>query len=1840
MRYLLIIISFFVSGILFSQDLSIIYPDSGMVSTDTSIGFFWNGDTINKTFDLEIATDENFSSVIQYSSNLTHNYDTVDFSLFNQVYYWHVREYNGSTYSDWTDTRSFYIANLSGIGQLNLWLRSDSGITLNGSNVLVWSDISGNGNDVYQNTVSKQPGFITEAINGLPAVTFNGSSQYLKIPDLAMPELEHTIFIVFKAANTAVRKVLIARTYSYGALYSMVNVAGAFEYRVNNVANVSGSIVNDEIYKISSVYYDNVAETQRVNLVHENSITNSSGVINYNVLDSAVIGCMAGSGYAFYYDGEIAEIIMYDTILDFSDIEIIEDYLHHRYAPPVKLGPDINIPYGFCDTILDAGERFTDYIWNTGATTQTISVNQNGTYSVTVTDIFGFTSSDSLIVTYPGNLDFTDTLICLYDIIVIDPELDSNYTYLWSTGSTDSIIYVSDTGSYWVTITDTVSCSVVSDTISVFLDYYPSNASLGIDTNFCSGNYISLQVGASETISYLWSPGGETDSTKIIDTSGTYYVTVTNINGCVAIDTIDVNIIGVAPATGFSANTVCFGDSTIFFDTSTPASPSPADVITSWEWIFGDGDTSYVQNPSHLYNSTGEYQVTLNISSNAGCSASITDTVFVKQIPIADFDVDMACIGNPYTFTDLSTVSSPDSIISWLWDFGNGDTSNFQDTVYTYGLAGYYTVSLTVESSNSCTDQKQEQIEVVNSYSLPEIFSLIYPDDNAVLADTIIDFSWNYSGNASNYLLQIAEDSLFSNIIISQETVLNNYQLLITNYQLLYWRVIAYNICNDSIISDSNNFKICNPQIINGLQLWLRSDSGITLNGSNVFAWEDISGNGNDVYQNTISNQPGFITEAINGLPAVTFNGSLQYLKIPDIAMPEFDHTIFIVFKAANTAVKKVLISRAYSYGALYSMVNISGAFEYRVNNIANISSSIVNDELYKISSVYYDTITETQRINLVHENSVLNPLGTINYNPSDSAVIGCMAGSGYANYYNGEIAEILMYDTILDFSDIEIIENYLHYRYAPPVNLGPDINISYGFCDTTLDAKERFIDYIWSTGETTQMISANVSGQYKVTATDIFGFTSTDSVMVYYNNIPNQISDITICVDDIITWDTELDTIYTFSWQNSDTLSYQEISTQGQYYVQITDSFGCPFDSDTITVTIDLFSQIATLGMDDTLCAGNSLTLATGVGSNFLWSTGETTSSIIIDTSGLYWLTVSDSIGCIKSDTVDIFIHGIAPTLGFSNNITCIGDTTFFNDTSFVNGSGNIISWEWDFGDFATSILQNPTNYYLNTGIYTVSLTVETDSGCFNTFIHDVHIHSLPVSNFNYTNLCSNTGIQFNDNSTSLDGNIVEWNWDFDNGDTSIIQNPVSIFNSSGNYQIELLVNTEYGCSHLFSENIYVKESPVAKFSFSNTCVGDKVYFNDNSVTGIVHPLWSWHWDFGNSVTSSDANPVIVFDTVGIYPIEFIVTSLNGCPDTINTNVSINPVPVALFYDSVICVDNQYHFTDSSFISSGAIASWQWNINQIIFTDQNPFYTFNETGDYNIQLIVSSDSSCVDTLNKNITVYSLPDASFSFSPSWGIPLSSINFTNNNDNDSYFWVFGNGNDYTGENPTYVYPDSGVYDITLIVTDIHGCTDSSKQTIGVFVPACDIAVLNVSKTIDEQYLSISADIVNYGNIPLEQFYLSVDIGKGQVKETVSEQLLEGDIITYNFNSTFEINPDLLPEKICVKAELITCTDLYPKNNEYCIIEDDAFAIYNIYPNPFTDDIYIEISIPAEDKVSIHIYDNDGRLVDNYIFENVPKGFNRLKINTQSYAQGAYSVVVKYLNQTISKKMVKK
>ena len=164
------------------------------------------------------------------------------------------------------------------------------------------------------------------------------------------------------------------------------------------------------------------------------------------------------------------------------------------------------------------------------------------------------------------------------------------------------------------------------------------------------------------------------------------------------------------PTADFSADvTSCCAPLTVQFSDLSTAGDNP---ITSWYWDFGDGYTSTAENPSHTYDD-GTYTVSLTVTDSHGCSDTQTKENYItaNEGPTADFSADVTSCCEPITvqFADESTAGD-NPIMSWYWDFGDGDTSTTQNPSHTYDTFGTYTVSLTVTDSHGCSDTATQAI--------------------------------------------------------------------------------------------------------------------------------------------------------------------------------------------------------------------------------------------------------------------------------------------------------------------------------------------------------------------------------------------------------------------------------------------------------------------------------------------------------------------------------------------------------------------------------------------------------------------------------------------------------------------------------------------------------------------------------------------------------------------------------------------------------------------------------------------------------------------------------------------------------------------------------------------------------------------------------------------------------------------------------------------------------------------------------------------------------------------------------------------------------------------------
>ena len=329
------------------------------------------------------------------------------------------------------------------------------------------------------------------------------------------------------------------------------------------------------------------------------------------------------------------------------------------------------------------------------------------------------------------------------------------------------------------------------------------------------------------------------------------------------------------------------------------------------------------------------------------------------------------------------------------------------------------------------------------------------------------------------------------------------------------------------------------------------------------------------------------------------------------------------------------------------------------------------------------------------------------------------------------------------------------------------------------------------------------------------------------------------------------------------------------------------------------------------------------------------------------------------------------------------------FIDNS-INGTGNINSWNWNFGDGnGTSTDQNPQYTYDSCGIYDVQLIVTDNYSCSNTVTLPVEIYCEPTADFNYVAECVGENTIFTDNSTP--NNIIGWLWDmggngnYQSGTNNLSQNPEFLYDSCGTYTVQLVIIDANQCTDLITLPVDVYCQPIANFSSNTVCQGDITIFSDLSNQGPnpSTPIVSYSWNMGTSGTyqngtdNTSQNPQFIFDTCGIHNVELTVTDANGCTHTTTLPIEVYCNPTATFSANSVCFDAQpMTFIDNSINGTGNINSWNWNFGDGngTSTDQNPQYTYDSCGIYDVQLIVTDNYSCSNTVTLPVEIYCEPN--------------------------------------------------------------------------------------------------------------------------------------------------------------------------------------------------------------------------------------------------------------------------
>lgn len=958
--------------------------------------------------------------------------------------------------------------------------------------------------------------------------------------------------------------------------------------------------------------------------------------------------------------------------------------------PPPQFSGPAELCTGANGTITIINENdYIDFLWNIGETTSVIDITGPGTYTVTVTDAGGCTTSGSFTVD-PGesNLDLTSSIVpetsCTNPNGMIDLTVSPTgiYSYTWSNGASTEDLNNLSADTYTVTVTDDGGCTSSASFVVTSNQQDPeTNTNITASTCDLSNGAIDLTVTPPGTYTFLWSNGITTEDLSNIP-SGSYSVTVTSSsNGCSASATINVpNINETLTITG---NTTPL-TSCISPNGAIDISISPTGAYT-YNWSNG-ASTEDIANIN-----AGNYTVT--VSAGGSCTANATFSVANNtNPPVPTANTTAASCGQPNGAIDLNV--TPTGTYTFLWSNGSSteDLSNI--------TGGNYTV--TVTSTDGCSNLISV---VVEDNIIPIIITgSLLPNTSCTSSNGAIDVSLDPPG---------AYSFLWSNGATTEDIInipAGTYSITATQgigCQSSASFVIDDNFTTILITGNTTPNTSCSQP--NGA-----IDISIGTPGSFMYLWsngqttEDLQQLPGGTYSVTVTGDDGCTNTAtfdiINTNANFSFTGNIAPNTSCTLSNGAIDLTV------SPTGTYSFLWSNGASVEDLQNLSSgIYGVTVSDLNNCSAVASYLVDDSL---------SLPVTSALLLPATCNGSNGAIDLNVMPANGNTFLWSNGSmteDLSNLSSGSYAVTVTSINGCVSSDTFLIINQnsnFTLTAIPTANtscLNPN-----GSIDLTI-TPSAFYTFNWSNAAVTEDVQNLAAGNYAVTVTDILNCSFSDTFTILNNTTtPTLIATITpaVCgapngaIDLMVTPGIN----NSFLWSNGSATEDLVNVPPSVYSVIVTDANGCQA-LDTFDVTnINNSFTFSALQVPTTSCLNpnGSIDLSvTPVGAyTFVWSNGTTTEDLTNLNAGSYTVTVTDAAAC--SSTGTFIVTENTPLITIASIIipSICGAGNGSIDLNITPSAG--LTFIWSNGEL-TEDIQN-----LNAGNF--SVTVTDPGGCFAT--------------------------------------------------------------------------------------------------------------------------------------------------------------------------------------------------------------------------------------------------------------------------------------------------------------------------------------------------------------------------------------------------------------------------------------------------------------------------------------------------------------------------------------------
>ncbi len=1180
----------------------------------------------------------------------------------------------------------------------------------------------------------------------------------------------------------------------------------------------------------------------------------------------------------------------------------------------------------------------------------------------------------------------------------LDPNLTNNTTITWDNGISggnfvvygsnnaqgfrrDSAIFswtptLADVGSHYFTVTVVDdNCPYQGIKVETYIiDVYYVDVNAGTDQTVACGQCTSLNaagIGGTGNYTFTWNPlqpDSVQGATLNPACQGTYVVRVSD-GRCTNTDTVSVIPGAGGVQASFNTVTNCSGLPVVFTDQSV----SVGGGISSWNWAFGDGSTSNLQNPTHLYAANGTYNVLLQVTTPSGCVDTLTQQVVVNtNIPVAQFSAPARCSGSITNFTN-QTVGS--AISSYSWDFddpasGIFDTSTAVSPSHTFSAPGTYDVQLIVVNTSGCSDTIQQQV-FVNSNT-----SISLTDQQACTGQSV---TITAPGGFTAYLWS---DGTSGQSTTVTPPFTNSYVVTVTDANGCNGTASSLITINPVPVANAGTAQtLCEgtPANLSGSGGAAGSDYSWNpgaLNGANV----TVTPTATTTYTLTITSGAGCsssstVTININPMPLVNADNSTSICKGD------------VVTINANSSISTYQWQPGNLNGSSITVSPLATT-TYTVTVSDNIGCSGTDQVTITVNPIPDAAFNTTAPVCIG---------GSVNFTDASSITSGAInawswdfangqnaqtqnASSNYSSSGNFNVRLIITSDGGCK----DTITNAITINANPLANAGASQDICPGF-QATLNGSGGS-GYAWSPGGFTTSsitVSPTSTTQYTLTVTDANGCTNTAQASVNVNPVPNASAGLnqSICFGESTTLFATGGDTYVWSPGNVNTASLNvSPAATTDYTVIAANLFGC-LDTAQVQVRVNPL-PVASFVQSGPVCQSipvnftDQSSVGTGSISSWSWDLGNNVTSTTASPSLLYTasgnytvrLIVTTSDGC--KDTVDQPVSIYAePTASFSSIDVCEGLPVQFSNSSSI-ADATPLTYSWDLGDNSTGTTQNISHQYAAYGAYPVTLIVRSGNGCNDTLTRFANVFALPTASFATQYACAEEVASFADQSTIPSGVISTWNWSFGDGGVDVQSNPEHIYSTPGFYPITLLVTSDQGCQDVTDGLIRIVPLPTADFETQDVCYGFETPLTDLSQT-TTGSIVSYSWNLGDGTTSTDQNVTHIYQRPGYFDVSLTVTTDSGCVITVIRPNALNvfPPPPISFGDNASSASDIYpivNFTNNT----TTLGTYTWDFGDGSYSsDYSPTHEYAQVGVYEVQLIAVDLNGCVDTLVRRIEI-------------------------------------------------------------------------------------------------------------------------------------------------------------------------------------------------------------------------------------------------------------------------------